>query len=143
MDTKSKKFKYKPLKAVAFLLCLAFTAAGALSAYRLADFTHRSGYYFGSDRGLSDAANNLYDVRLSKSYLDEVGFVYYAAKRVFITYRNGTVFSDGTLERELDPLLKIKDAYPKMLIARTKHEETLAEGVRVVDIARWLDSTRF
>ena len=87
---------------MAFLLCLAFTAAGALSAYRLADFTHRSGYYFGSDRGLSDAANNLYDVRLSKSYLDEVGFVYYAAKRVFITYRNGTVFSDGTLERELE-----------------------------------------
>ena len=53
------------------------------------------------------------------------------------------ISSKGTLERELDPLLKIKDAYPKMLIARTKHEETLAEGVRVVDIARWLDGTRF
>lgn len=53
------------------------------------------------------------------------------------------ISSKGMLERELDPLLKIKDAYPKMLIARTKHEETLAEGVRVVDIARWLDGTRF
>lgn len=32
-----------------------------------------------------------------------------------------------------------RDGYPKMLIARTKHEATDCNGVRVVDIARWLD----
>ena len=97
-----KKFKYKPLKAVAFLLCLTLVGVGALSTCRLADFAYRSGFYFGSNSGIADAANNFYDARLSKAFLDEVGFVYYAAKRVFITYRNGEVFQDGSLENELE-----------------------------------------
>jgi len=45
-----------------------------------------------------------------------------------------------TLDRELDPLMKIRDSYPKLLIARTRHEETDREGVRIIDIARWLDA---
>ncbi len=87
---------------MAFLLCLTFVGTGATAMWRLIDFAHRSGYYFGSDRGLTDAANSLYDARLSRDFLDEVGFVYYAAKRAFITYRNGTVFRDGTMQSELE-----------------------------------------
>ena len=30
------------------------------------------------------------------------------------------------------------DAYPKLLLARTRNEETDYEGIRVVDIPRWL-----
>ena len=44
-----------------------------------------------------------------------------------------------TLYRELEPLGKIRDSYPKLLIARTRHAETDREGVRIVDIARWLE----
>lgn len=52
-----------------------------------------------------------------------------------------SISEPATLERELDPLMKIRDAYPKILIARTRHDEYDRNGVRVLDIVRWL-STR-
>ena len=43
-----------------------------------------------------------------------------------------------TFSREVDPLLKIQDAYPKMVIARTRNPEYQYEGVKIVDVADWL-----
>ena len=49
------------------------------------------------------------------------------------------ISGEKTFERECAPLLEIRDAYPKMVIARTKHDECDHEEVRIVDVARRLD----
>ena len=43
-----------------------------------------------------------------------------------------------TFAREVDPLLRIKDAYPKMVIARTYQPAWQYEGIQIIDAADWL-----
>ena len=67
-----------------------------------------------------------YEVYVGKLYKKEVDFV---AKK-----REAQIYIEG----EYLPLLAIRDAYPKMIIARTHHETYDYQGVQVVDICRWL-----
>ncbi len=54
--------------------------------------------------------------------------------------RRGYEVYVGTLyKKEIDSLLKIQDAYPKIVIARTKHDTYQYEGIDIVDIANWLN----
>jgi len=46
--------------------------------------------------------------------------------------------NEETFAREVRSLLEIRDAYPKLLIARTRQPEQQYEGVRILDIADWL-----
>lgn len=83
---------------------------------------------------------------LRRDYEVYVGKLY-QKKTDFVAIRDGTpmyiqvsddITDEKTRKREVEPLLSIRDSYPKLLIARTKQEEMDLGGIRVMDIARWL-----
>ena len=58
-------------------------------------------------------------------------------EKIYIQVAN-SIDDPDTFQREVDPLLRIKDAYPKMILTRTKQELYQYEGVKIVDVANWL-----
>ena len=48
------------------------------------------------------------------------------------------ISNEKTFEREVSSLLKIHDAYPKILLANTHHDEYQYEGIKIIDLENWL-----
>ena len=79
-----------------------------------------------------------YDVYIGKLYQKEVDFVALMGSEKIYIQVSDDISERSTVEREVTPLLQIRDAYPKYLLARTRHPRYSIEGVQVLNLSDWL-----
>ena len=79
-----------------------------------------------------------YELYAGVLYKKEIDFVAIKRNEKLYIQVASSIDDPDTFRREIDPLLKIRDAYPKIILARTRQETYQYEGVQIVDAADWL-----
>lgn len=79
-----------------------------------------------------------YETYIGVLYKTEIDFVALKRNEKMYIQVSDNISDEKTFKREVTPLLKIQDAYPKIVIARTHHEEYQYEVIRIIDISDWL-----
>ena len=79
-----------------------------------------------------------YELYAGVLYKKEIDFVAIKRNEKLYIQVASSIDDPDTFQREVDPLLKIRDAYPKIILARTRQETYQYEGVQIIDVADWL-----
>lgn len=79
-----------------------------------------------------------FKVYIGKLYRKEVDFVAMRGNAKLYIQVSDDISNETTFKREVSPLLAIGDAYPKIVIARTRHEVYDHLGIRIYNLPEWL-----
>ena len=79
-----------------------------------------------------------YEVYVGKLYKKEIDFVAVKQSEKIYVQISDDISNRKTFDREVSSLLQIQDNYPKILLANTHHDEYQYEGIRIIDLEKWL-----
>lgn len=85
-----------------------------------------------------DLVRRGYEVCTGVLYKKEIGFVAMRRNEKMYIQVSENISDDKTFMREAGSLLDIRDAYPKIILARTGYPRYQYEGIQIIDIADWL-----
>ncbi len=115
--------------------------------YYLADYAFRYALHGTKNLDYGKALENIVAIELLRRnyrvytgalYQKEIDFVAQKQNEKIYIQVSYNISDNETLKRELEPLLAIKDNYPKMLISRTYEPEHDIKGIDIIDITDWL-----